>query len=237
MTVNGRSGLDVLVQTWCENGATFHGFWQTRISILGLIQLFVSEHPQLKHLIVKGDIIVNNANRNGWCAFRHPLLSCLTLFRLRQSSWRVRGRKRVCLDTPYFSVNLMARQLPPSSPQSHFQSRRSNLFYVMYSPVATQQLYLPEVAPPRMTLIPTMAWVFMNKSILLLRCANVFFRVSSPVSSWNLQWETGRRLGWRRKAQPWFLGRRVCVPVWYDRASGYGVWQWRPNSRERRRRF
>ncbi|KAG6885829.1 hypothetical protein C0993_009221 [Termitomyces sp. T159_Od127] len=64
MVVNGRSGLDILVQTWCENGSTFHGFWQTRISTLGLIQLFVSEHPTLKQLIVKGDIIVNNANRN-----------------------------------------------------------------------------------------------------------------------------------------------------------------------------
>ncbi|KAG5349551.1 hypothetical protein C0989_003209 [Termitomyces sp. Mn162] len=64
MTVAGRSGLDILVQTWCENGETFHGFWQTRISILGLIQLFVSEHPNLQHLIVKGDIIVNDTNKN-----------------------------------------------------------------------------------------------------------------------------------------------------------------------------
>ncbi|KAG6896763.1 hypothetical protein C0992_006277, partial [Termitomyces sp. T32_za158] len=64
MFVNGRSGLDILVQTWCENASTFHGFWQTRISTLGLIQLFVSENPKLRQLIVKGDIIVNNTNRN-----------------------------------------------------------------------------------------------------------------------------------------------------------------------------
>ncbi|KAG6810962.1 hypothetical protein H0H92_009610 [Tricholoma furcatifolium] len=59
-----RTGLDILIQTWCENAETFQGFWPARISTLGLIQLFVSEHPSLRSLIVKGDIIVNKANQD-----------------------------------------------------------------------------------------------------------------------------------------------------------------------------
>ncbi|KAG6849551.1 hypothetical protein H0H93_007499 [Arthromyces matolae] len=62
--INDRSGLDILVQTWCENAETFQGFWPTRMSTLGLLQLFVSERPSLQHLIVKGDIIVNSANKD-----------------------------------------------------------------------------------------------------------------------------------------------------------------------------
>ncbi|KAG6911255.1 hypothetical protein DXG01_002093 [Tephrocybe rancida] len=65
MTVGpARNGLDVLIQTWCENAETFQGFWPARISTLGLIQLFVSERPSLQNLIVKGDIIVNKTNKD-----------------------------------------------------------------------------------------------------------------------------------------------------------------------------
>ncbi|KAG5644159.1 hypothetical protein DXG03_009054 [Asterophora parasitica] len=62
MTVNGRSGLDILIQTWCENAETFQGFWLSRLSTLGLIQLFIAERPSLQNLIVKGDLIITQAN-------------------------------------------------------------------------------------------------------------------------------------------------------------------------------
>jgi importin-9 len=65
MNVNGRTGLDILVQTWCENAETFQGFWPTRTSTLGLIQLFIAERPSLQQLQVKGDIIVNPATKDG----------------------------------------------------------------------------------------------------------------------------------------------------------------------------
>jgi len=64
MTVHGRTGLDILVHTWCENAETFQGFWPSRISILGLIQLFISERPSVQNLMVKGDIIVNKTNKD-----------------------------------------------------------------------------------------------------------------------------------------------------------------------------
>ncbi|KAI0829067.1 ARM repeat-containing protein [Trametes gibbosa] len=62
--VDGRSGLDILIQTWCENAETFQGFWPTRISTLALSSLFASERPSLQHLLVKGDIIVKPETKN-----------------------------------------------------------------------------------------------------------------------------------------------------------------------------
>ncbi|GBE77314.1 ARM repeat-containing protein [Sparassis crispa] len=56
--IDGRSGLDILIQTWCENAETFQGFWATRISTLGLCSLYASERPSLQHLMVKGDLII-----------------------------------------------------------------------------------------------------------------------------------------------------------------------------------
>ncbi|KAJ7269388.1 ARM repeat-containing protein [Mycena haematopus] len=64
MNVQGRSGLDIFIQTWCENAETFQGFWPSRISTMGLCQLFVSERPSLQNLMVKGDIIVKPEAQN-----------------------------------------------------------------------------------------------------------------------------------------------------------------------------
>jgi importin-9 len=55
---DGRSGLDVLLNTWCENAATFQGFWPTRISALALCTLLRAERPSLQAIVVKGDIII-----------------------------------------------------------------------------------------------------------------------------------------------------------------------------------
>ena len=65
INVQGRTGLDILVQTWCENAETFQGFWAQRISILGLTQMFTANRPSLQNLTVKGEMIVNEANKNG----------------------------------------------------------------------------------------------------------------------------------------------------------------------------
>ncbi|TFK42052.1 armadillo-type protein [Crucibulum laeve] len=64
MIIQGRSGLDILIQTWCENAETFQGFWPSRISTLALTQLYGSERPSLQNLMVKGDIIVKPETKN-----------------------------------------------------------------------------------------------------------------------------------------------------------------------------
>ncbi|THH14476.1 hypothetical protein EW146_g5852 [Bondarzewia mesenterica] len=64
VNIEGRSGLDILINTWCENAETFQGFWATRISALALCQLFLAERPSLQLLMVKGDIIVTPEMKN-----------------------------------------------------------------------------------------------------------------------------------------------------------------------------
>ena len=34
ININGRSGLDILIQTWCENAEVFQGFWPSRVRYL-----------------------------------------------------------------------------------------------------------------------------------------------------------------------------------------------------------
>lgn len=63
--INGRSGLDILMQTWCENAETFQGFWPTRVSTLALAQLYLDGRPSLSGLLVKGDYIVKEETKNG----------------------------------------------------------------------------------------------------------------------------------------------------------------------------
>jgi len=57
-------GLDVLLNTWCENAATFQGFWPTRVSALALCALLASERPSLQGVVVKGDIIITATTKN-----------------------------------------------------------------------------------------------------------------------------------------------------------------------------
>lgn len=65
MNIQGRTGLDVFIQTWCENAETFQGFWPSRSSTMALTALFASERPSLRDLMVKGDIILKPETKNG----------------------------------------------------------------------------------------------------------------------------------------------------------------------------
>lgn len=65
----GRLGLEVLLNTWCENAATLQGFWPTRISALALCTLLRAGRASLRMVVVKGDIIITPATNNSECAF------------------------------------------------------------------------------------------------------------------------------------------------------------------------
>ena len=67
MSVNSRSGLDILIQTWCENAETFQGFWPSRVSTLAFTKLFASGRPSLQNLMVKGDLIVRPETKDSKC--------------------------------------------------------------------------------------------------------------------------------------------------------------------------
>jgi len=60
----------VLLNTWCENAATFQGFWPTRISALALCALLRAERPSLQVVVVKGDIIITATTKNSASFFR-----------------------------------------------------------------------------------------------------------------------------------------------------------------------
>ncbi|EJD54369.1 ARM repeat-containing protein [Auricularia subglabra TFB-10046 SS5] len=61
---DGRSGLQVLLESWCENGETFVGFKAQRLSNLALSTLFASERPSVQSINVKGDLIVKPETSN-----------------------------------------------------------------------------------------------------------------------------------------------------------------------------
>lgn len=65
LNIDGRSGLDILLNTWCENAETFQGFWPSRVSTLALTQLLMSERESIKTLHVKGDMILRAETSNG----------------------------------------------------------------------------------------------------------------------------------------------------------------------------
>ncbi|TIA71942.1 hypothetical protein E3P89_01920 [Wallemia ichthyophaga] len=58
------SGLEVLLRMWCDNAETFRGFWAIRISTLALVDLYTSQDPRLDSVMVKGDQIIDESNRN-----------------------------------------------------------------------------------------------------------------------------------------------------------------------------
>ncbi|RXW18578.1 hypothetical protein EST38_g7277 [Candolleomyces aberdarensis] len=64
ININGRSGFDILLNTWCENAETFQGYWPSRLSTLGLTQLLLSERQSIRSLIVKGDMILKAETKN-----------------------------------------------------------------------------------------------------------------------------------------------------------------------------
>ncbi|TIA84907.1 hypothetical protein E3P99_04112 [Wallemia hederae] len=63
-TNTNTNGLELLLRMWSENAETFRGFWAIRISTLALVDLYTSQDPRLDSVMVKGDQIIDEANRN-----------------------------------------------------------------------------------------------------------------------------------------------------------------------------
>jgi len=69
-----RLGLDVMLNTWTENAATFQGFWPTRISALALCTLLRAGRVSLQSVVVKGDIIITPATKNSGYSVLHGFI-------------------------------------------------------------------------------------------------------------------------------------------------------------------
>lgn len=53
-----ESALHLLVRSWCDHVETWQGFWNNRVSALALANLLLSSKASLKHIVVRGNLIV-----------------------------------------------------------------------------------------------------------------------------------------------------------------------------------
>lgn len=57
--INGKSGLEILMTTWCDNYDSFSGYYTMKVSAIALSKIYSSSDPRLSNVTVKGEIIVN----------------------------------------------------------------------------------------------------------------------------------------------------------------------------------
>ncbi|KAI7871897.1 armadillo-type protein [Spinellus fusiger] len=58
-TIHGKSGLNILMPTWCDNHDSFSGYYSLKVSGIALSKLLLVNDPVLQSMTVKGDIVVN----------------------------------------------------------------------------------------------------------------------------------------------------------------------------------
>ncbi|RIA81823.1 armadillo-type protein [Glomus cerebriforme] len=63
LDINGRSGLEILLNTWLENHESFQGYYSIKVSAIALSKLFLSGDPRIQGIQVKGDLVVTNSSR------------------------------------------------------------------------------------------------------------------------------------------------------------------------------
>ncbi|WOO82150.1 Importin-9 [Vanrija pseudolonga] len=59
-----KPALDLVLSSWCETAETITGSWNIRVSDLGMAKLFTMPSPALRNVLVRGDLIINENNRN-----------------------------------------------------------------------------------------------------------------------------------------------------------------------------
>lgn len=58
----GETGLTILAKQWIDHAETIQGFWNQRVSTLGLSALLQARVPSLDQVIVNGDLIPDDSN-------------------------------------------------------------------------------------------------------------------------------------------------------------------------------
>lgn len=61
-----RSALEVLLTSWCEFAGDFQGYWNQKVSAVGLAHLYAAAASKaaLQQVQVKGDMVITEANRD-----------------------------------------------------------------------------------------------------------------------------------------------------------------------------
>ncbi|KAI8368240.1 armadillo-type protein [Radiomyces spectabilis] len=57
--INGKSGLEILMPTWCDYYDSFSGYYSLKVSAIALSKVFLVNDPRLQNLNVKGELVVN----------------------------------------------------------------------------------------------------------------------------------------------------------------------------------
>ncbi|KAG1180299.1 hypothetical protein G6F70_000463 [Rhizopus microsporus] len=57
--ISGKSGLEILMTTWCDNYDSFSGYYTLKVSAVALSKMFLANDPRLQNIHVKGEIVVN----------------------------------------------------------------------------------------------------------------------------------------------------------------------------------
>ncbi|KAI9007390.1 armadillo-type protein [Gaertneriomyces semiglobifer] len=60
MDLDGRSGLEVVVNAWCDTFGDFHGFYNIKASAVAMTKVFAAGDGRVQGLMVKGDEIVTS---------------------------------------------------------------------------------------------------------------------------------------------------------------------------------
>lgn len=56
--------LNLVLASWCEQAETITGSWNIRVNDLGLSKLFALPSAPLRSVLVRGDLVITDANRN-----------------------------------------------------------------------------------------------------------------------------------------------------------------------------
>ncbi|CAI2183780.1 12083_t:CDS:10 [Funneliformis geosporum] len=62
LDINGRNGLEFLLNIWLENHESFQGYYSIKVSSIALSKLFLSGDPRIQSIQVKGDLIVTDSS-------------------------------------------------------------------------------------------------------------------------------------------------------------------------------
>ncbi|KAG1592125.1 hypothetical protein G6F48_002850 [Rhizopus delemar] len=57
--ISGKSGLEILMTTWCDNYDSFSGYYTLKVSAIALSKIYLVNDPRLQSIHVKGEIVVN----------------------------------------------------------------------------------------------------------------------------------------------------------------------------------
>ncbi len=72
-----RSALDVVMTAWCDDSVdTVQGSYSIRVNNMAMSNLFAIERPSLQRIVVKGDRILNEADRDSESKQLNQSLSC-----------------------------------------------------------------------------------------------------------------------------------------------------------------